>query len=128
LIVGVGTDIACIPRFAAAWTRHGRRLARHVLAPRERAKLEALAEASRARFLARRWAAKEAFAKAMGSGLAHGLHASLIAVVHDGAGAPALAFEGSAAGCVDARGPLRSHLSISDDGDYALAFVVLESC
>jgi len=128
LITGVGTDLASIPRFAAAWRRHGGRLARHVLAPRERSELAALSEAARARFMARRWAAKEAFAKAMGTGLARGLHASLIAIVHDDAGAPAFAFEGISADCVAARGPLRCHLSISDDGDYALAFVVLESC
>jgi holo-[acyl-carrier protein] synthase len=128
LIAGVGTDITSIPRFAAAWQRHGVRLSQHVLAPREQAELQMLGEPARARFIARRWAAKEALAKALGTGLARGLHARLIAVTHDDAGAPGFSLEGSAAECLAARGLLRSHLSISDDGDYALAFVVLESC
>jgi holo-[acyl-carrier protein] synthase len=127
VILGVGTDLASVPRLARAWQRQPARLPAHILAPAEREEFQALREPERARFLARRWAAKEALVKALGHGFGRGLHARDIGVTHDGAGAPAFALAAGAAGRLRALGDPRMHLSLSDDGDYALAFVVLEA-
>jgi len=126
LILGVGTDLASVRRLARAWQRQPVRLPLHILSPGEQQEFHVLRASAQARFLARRWAAKEALAKALGSGFGRGLYARDIAVTHDLAGAPAFTFTAGAAVRLAALGDPRLHLSLSDDGDYALAFVVLE--
>lgn len=127
MILGVGVDLASVSRLARAWLRQPERLPLHILAPMERQELHALRAPARARFLARRWAAKEALVKALGSGFGRGLYARDIRITHDEAGAPAFALSAVAARRLAELGDPRLHLSLSDDGDYALAFVVLEA-
>lgn len=123
MIVGVGTDIVAIARMQALWERHGERAADKILSPDERDACAAHAEP--ARLLAKRFAAKEALGKAAGSGLRAPLLMPDIGVVHDSLGKPAFVLYGSAATLFAERG-WQTHLSISDEQDYAVAFVVLE--
>lgn len=124
MIIGIGTDIARIARFAAASERHGPRFAARILGPDERAALEQAVQP--AAWLAKRFAAKEAFLKALGTGLRCGMRWSEIEVINDPLGCPRLILSGVAARLAVERGVTRSHLSLSDESDMAVAFVVLE--
>lgn len=124
MIIGIGADIVEAQRLAAALERHGDRLAERVLSAEE---LDAFrAHAGCPGFLARRFAAKEAAAKALGTGI--GRHAGFreLVVTRQSHGAPGLVFRGAARETALARGVERAHVSISDDGGMAAAFVVLE--
>ena len=123
MIVGVGADIARVSRIERAMRRHGRRFAERILDPAER--LECRDDPQAARFLARRFAAKEAAAKAFGVGIGAELGWRDIAVAHHDGGRPALAFSTGAEALRRRLGVGAAHLSLADDGDYALAFVVL---
>jgi holo-[acyl-carrier protein] synthase len=124
MIVGVGTDLVSVARLAEVVARQGERFLERVLAPEERAFWPTLAE-GQARFLARRWAAKEAFAKAYGTGIRGEVALNAIIIGHDDLGKPVLAYSPPLAKQMFAR-RLRAHLSVSDEHDYALAFVVIE--
>lgn len=123
MIAGVGTDIAAVARLAGLWERHGERALEKVLAPAERADFASASDPGR--FLAKRFAAKEAFAKALGTGVVAPATLPNIAVVHDALGKPAFAFAPELAALLQSRS-LVAHLSISDEREYAVAFVVLE--
>ena len=123
MIHGIGTDIVSVARMAGLWQRHGVRAVNKLLAPEERE--ACLASADPVRFLAKRFAAKEAFAKALGTGVRAPAVLTAIAIGHDPAGRPYLTFAGELAALLAGRG-LLAHLSISDEQDHALAFVVLE--
>lgn len=125
MIVGVGTDLVSVARLDDVVARQGERFLERVLAPEERANLPELPE-GRARFVARRWAAKEAFAKAYGTGIRGEVALGAIVVSHDALGKPVLSYSDALASRMRQRG-WRAHLSISDEHDYALAFVVIES-
>lgn len=123
MIHGVGTDIAAVARLQKLWARHGHRALQRLLAPGEHADFAAAGD--KGRFLAKRFAAKEAFAKALGTGLREPAVLTAIAVRHDELGKPALDFRGELAETLRVSG-LKAHLSISDEADYAIAFVILE--
>jgi holo-[acyl-carrier protein] synthase len=78
-------------------------------------------------FLAKRWAAKEAFSKALGTGIRPPVTLAGIRVVSSELGRPGLEFDDAIAECLVARGIDKVHLSLSDERESALAFVVLES-
>lgn len=122
-IAGIGTDLVEIARLASALERHGERFGDRILGPEERA--EWRQGGCSARFLAKRFAAKEAAAKALGTGFRNGVRFADIQVVHDALGKPYLKFAAVAAARAAALGVLRSELSISDERAYALAFVIL---
>ena len=123
MIHGVGTDIADVGRFRAALARHGERFAERVLAADERPGWAAAAD--KARFLAKRFAAKEAFGKALGTGVRAPATLHALRVTHDELGKPAFAYAPELAAHLDSL-RLRAHLSVSDELAYALAFVVIE--
>lgn len=123
MIHGVGTDIVAVARLAEMVERHGERALDKVLAPEERDECRACAD--RARFLAKRFAAKEALAKALGTGVRAPVLLTAIAVAHDEHGKPEFRY-GTELDAFLARQGLRAHLSISDERDYAVAFVVVE--
>jgi len=81
--------------------------------------------ADKGRFLAKRFAAKEAFSKALGTGIRPPAVLSAIAVSHDELGKPTLDFCGQLAEMIKNQG-LTAHLSLSDEADYAIAYVILE--
>jgi holo-[acyl-carrier protein] synthase len=123
VIFGIGTDIVRVARIAGSLERHGARFAERILTDEE---LAEFARASRpAHFLAKRFAAKEAAAKALGTGFSGGLSLRHIGVVHDARGRPGLRFSGEAARLAEEFGIGEMHLSLSDEQEYALAFVTL---
>lgn len=123
MIHGIGTDIAAVARLRSLWERHGERALEKILAPSERKDFESAPD--KGRFLAKRFAAKEAFSKALGTGVRPPATLPNIAVVHDEAGKPAFAYGDELAALVAGRG-LAAHLSISDEAEYAVAYVILE--
>ena len=129
MILGIGTDLAHIDRIAAALAR-SQRFAARVFTPAEQALAEAR-PALRAATLAKRWAAKEACAKALGTGFRGGMAFTDIEVVNNALGAPALVLHGVAAARLAALTPAgheaRLHLSLCDDIPFAQAFVVIEA-
>ncbi|MDD3609676.1 MAG: holo-ACP synthase [Halothiobacillaceae bacterium] len=122
-VIGIGTDIVEVDRLARALDRFGLALPQRILAECEYAEfLEALHPE---RFLAKRFAAKEATVKALGTGFRNGLALRQIAVGHDNSGRPRLLFF-DAAQAISARlGLTAAHLSLSDERHYAVAHVLL---
>ncbi len=125
MIFGIGTDIVRVERIERILEQRGERFARRILTEREYADLRQ-AHAP-AHFLARRFAAKEAAAKAMGTGFRKGLHLHHIGVGHDGNGRPLLEFDGYAAEFMRDHGIRSAHLSLADEREYAVAFVTLST-
>lgn len=123
MIYGIGTDIVHVSRLGEVYARHGERLLEKLLAPGEREDFSRAADG--ARFLAKRFAVKEAFGKALGTGVRAPATLPAIAVGHDALGKPILEFGPELQAEMDRRG-LVAHLSISDERDVAVAFVVLE--
>lgn len=123
MIFGIGTDICAVARMAGAYRRHGERFAQRILTAIEQADFER--SASRERLLAKRFAAKEAFAKAFGTGIRDQVGLRSVGVGHDAHGKPMLEFAPPLAQLMQEK-RLRAHLSISDEQDYAVAFVVIE--
>ncbi|MFN3885240.1 MAG: holo-ACP synthase [Rhodocyclaceae bacterium] len=123
MIHGVGTDLVAIGRMQALWQRHGERAIDRLLAPEERD--ECRASRDPGRFLAKRFAAKEALGKALGTGIRSPVLLTAIAVRHDALGKPFFSFGAELAQWIAARG-LVCHLSLSDEAGHALAFVVVE--
>jgi holo-[acyl-carrier protein] synthase len=124
MIFGIGADLVRIERMARVIERHGERFARRILTASERAEFAAAADP--AAFLAKRFAAKEAVAKALGTGLVDGLVLREIGVGHDVRGKPIIVLGDIAKGIWERQGAGAGHLSLSDDQGYALAFVVIE--
>ena len=123
MIHGIGTDIVAVARLAGLYERHGERGLDKLLAAEERA--ECLASPARDRFLAKRFAAKEALGKALGTGLRAPVLLTAIAIGHDALGKPVFRFAPELDAHMAALG-LRAHLSLSDERDYVVAFVVVE--
>ena len=123
MIFGIGTDIAAVARLGKLFERHGERALQKLLAPAERQEFAATRDP--ARFLAKRFAAKEAFAKALGTGVRPPAILPAIAVTHDELGKPKFICYGQLSKMLENLG-LTAHLSISDEADYAIAYVILE--
>lgn len=123
MIYGIGTDIVAVKRLQGMWDRHGEKALEKLLAPQEIA--EFTQAANKGRFLAKRFAAKEAFSKALGTGVRPPAVLPAIAVSHDELGKPILIFSGQLAEMIETQG-LKAHLSLSDEADYAIAYVILE--
>jgi holo-[acyl-carrier protein] synthase len=127
MIAGIGVDIAAVGRFRA-WQKN-RRLIERFFHADECAAYNALCaaqgEAALGQFLAGRFAAKEAFGKALGTGM-RGLNLADICVLNNELGKPEMKLFGGAAHKLEKSGARRVHVSLSHDGDYAIAFVVLE--
>jgi holo-[acyl-carrier protein] synthase len=126
MIYGTGVDIAAVSRLAALYARHGEMGMDRILSAAEQEDFLRVSEDNRGRFLARRWAAKEAFGKALGVGIGPPATLTAIGVAHDDLGKPCLVFSPELQARMTELG-LRAHLSISDESRYAVAFVVLET-
>jgi holo-[acyl-carrier protein] synthase len=123
MIYGVGTDLVAIVRLKEMWQRHGERALEKLLAPEEHADCRVSVDPGR--FLAKRFAAKEALGKALGTGIRAPVLLPSMAVVHDALGKPGFRFADVLANWIVDR-KLVCHLSLSDEADYAQAFVVVE--
>ncbi|WP_341678574.1 holo-ACP synthase [Niveibacterium sp. SC-1] len=124
MIVGVGTDLVAIARVRASLERHGDAFAERILAPAEFVEYATVHD--KARLVAKRFAAKEAFAKAFGTGLRAPATLHAIAVGHDALGKPLFQFDDALATAMRERG-WRAHLSISDEKENVVAFAVIEA-
>ena len=123
MIHGIGTDIVRVERLRTALARHGERFALRIHAATE---VEAWrAHRDPARFLAKRFAAKEAFGKALGTGVAVPATLHAVAVCHDARGKPGYVYDERLAVYMRENG-LRAHLSISDEDDMVVAFALIE--
>ncbi|MDR1888156.1 MAG: holo-ACP synthase [Zoogloeaceae bacterium] len=126
MLFGIGTDIIAIERLERLYRRHGDAALEKLLAPTERPEFARLTPAGQGRFLAKRWAAKEALGKALGTGLRPPAVPTAIAVAHDDLGKPCFIVDTALQSRFDALGIRQAQLSISDETSYAVAFVVLE--
>jgi holo-[acyl-carrier protein] synthase len=124
MILGIGTDLARVERFERARLRHGERFAQRLLGDDELAQFHE--RGAPAAFLAKRFAAKEAFVKALGTGLRRGMCWTEVQVHNDALGRPSLRLSGRAQELAEATGVKVLHLSLSDEAEMAVAFVVLE--
>lgn len=124
MIHGIGTDIVEVSRIEDSLARFGDAFAERILTQQE---WSSFTEShTKARFLAKRFAAKEAFAKALGTGLRAPATFQNIGITHDDLGKPVLDLAPELQAYLDARGISGQHLSISDEKALAAAFVVLE--
>jgi holo-[acyl-carrier protein] synthase len=130
MIIGIGSDLCNIERIQASIDRFGDRFEARVFTDVERAKA-ASRPFTKAGTLAKRFAAKEAFSKAVGTGFKRGVFMRDIGVVNGKSGAPTLALTGGALARLDAITPeghaARIHLTLTDDHPWAQAFVVIEA-
>lgn len=131
MIIGLGSDICDIRRIEAVIARHGERFLKRVFTTAERAKAERRTERIRAATYAKRFAAKEAAAKALGTGFSHGVFMSDIGVVNLSTGQPALRLTGGAARRLDAITPAgmgsQVSLTLTDEHPYAQALVIISA-
>ena len=126
MILGIGTDVVSIERIAGVLERHGERFLNRVLTLEERARYARTSDRAKASHLAKRWAAKEAFSKAIGTGIHPPFHWRAIGVGRDPMGKPLVVPSPDMAAHLESLGVTRAHLSLTDDAGVAVAFVVLE--
>lgn len=124
MIVGLGIDIVEHQRIARIHERYGDKFARRILDEKEM--LEYQRSSSRVRLLAKRFAAKEAASKALGTGISRGITLTSLCVRHDDNGRPLLELSAAAKAYADKLGVVARWLSISDEQNYSVAIVVLE--
>lgn len=128
MIYGIGTDIIQISRIEEALARHGERFAEKVLGPQELEKYrhrKAKVAVRGLRFLATRFAAKEAFSKAIGIGLRMPMTWRALQTLNDPSGKPIVVASGALQQFMIEHG-LSAQVSITDEADYAIAFVIVE--
>ena len=124
MIAGIGTDVVAIGRIRASLDRHGAAFAERILAASEMVEYAQVHD--QARFLAKRFAAKEAFSKAFGTGIRAPATFHAIAVGHDELGKPFFVLGEVLAAEMEHRG-WKSHLSISDEKETVVAFALIET-
>jgi holo-[acyl-carrier protein] synthase len=123
MIFGIGTDIVRVARMQKNIERYGEKFAERILTTAELEEFRK--EIRQAHFLAKRFAAKEAAAKAMGTGFRDGLMLHHIGVTHDAAGKPMLVFTDEAEAFIRQHGIRNVQVSLADEEDHAVAFVTL---
>lgn len=123
MIIGIGTDLVHIPRMQSLLDKHGDKIAARILSEREFAEFKL--QLKPAAFLAKRFAAKEAAAKALGTGFRDGLSLRHIVVSNNQLGKPGLKFEAAGQTLTEQLNIGRTLLSLSDDHEYASAYVIL---
>lgn len=124
MIVGLGIDLVEIPRIQAIHARHGERFAKRILTDAEAAYVFQHRDPS-AR-LAGRWAAKEAALKALGTGLAEGIHWRDVEILPDERGKPGLILHGKARERAEELRATVFHVTITHSDGLAMAQVILE--
>lgn len=124
-VVGIGTDIVEVSRIREMNEMAKARLAKRVLTPRELTHYQSINQADQ--YLAKRWAAKEAAAKALGSGIADGVSFQHFDIISLPSGQPQLQLSARALEVASSLGANSWHISIADERKYATAFVVLSA-
>lgn len=130
MILGIGVDICAIARIERALTRHGEAFLQRVFTLEEQSYIASLGPVARAGACAKRWAAKEACAKALGTGFAEGVQMQDISIGRNEKGAPSISLSGKAAVFLQQRIPegYRAEIlvSLSDDAPLAMAQVLIQ--
>ena len=130
MIIGIGSDLCNIQRIERSMERFGDRFLNRVFTDIEKAKAKSRPHTA-AGTLAKRFAAKEAFSKAVGTGFKRGVFMKDIGVVNRASGAPTLKLTGGASARLDALTPeghaVEVHLTLTDEYPWAQAFVILEA-
>jgi len=124
MILGIGTDLCEIRRIEQALERFGERFARRILVESELAVFQR--RRLKAAYLAKRFAAKEAFSKALGTGIHFPVNWHNVWVVNDRSGKPILEFSKPLAELLERRGIEKVHVSLTDEIGMACAFVIAE--
>ena len=124
MIIGIGLDIVEIDRIQGIYDQYGHAFAKRILCENEFEDYEK--QKMPARFIARRFAAKEAVAKALGTGFSAGIAMHMICVAHDDSGRPIIKLYDKAKDRADSLGVENLLISISDERHYATAFAVIE--
>ena len=124
MIVGIGTDVVSIERIAGVLERHGERFVNRILTADERKRFDRTK--AKASHLAKRWAAKEAFSKAIGTGIHAPFTWKSIGLGRDPKGKPLVVPSPEMAKHLKKLGVTGAHVSLTDDAGVAVAFVVLE--
>lgn len=124
-IIGIGTDLVKISRVKKIHKKFSKNFADRILHKNEKRIYRELK--APATYLAKRFAAKEALAKALGTGIAHGVTFQEIETVNDENGQPSVTLHGETLKVADELGVKRIFLSLTDEDKYAVAYVVLEA-
>lgn len=125
MILGIGTDILAVSRMVAALDRRGTALGDRLLHPLE---LQLWQEHQQsASWLAKRFAAKEALLKALGTGLRTGISWHDMIILPDELGRPEVTWQGEAAARLEKLGKCRTLVTLSDEQQYVVAFAVIEA-
>ncbi len=123
MIFGIGIDVLKMERIEQVFAKHGERFVTHLLMPAERGQLERTARP--ARFLAMRFAAKEAIVKAMGTGFAHGVWIRDVGIVQNAWGRPEVVYSDRGAKVRDELGIGAGHVTLTDEAGLVVAVAVL---
>lgn len=123
MIFGIGVDVLKVDRIERVYQKHGDRFLNHLLMPEERALLDRTARP--VRFLAMRFAAKEAIVKAMGTGFAHGVWIRDVGVVPNAWGKPEVVYSSRGAAVRDGLGIGEGHVTLTDEAGLVVAVAVL---
>jgi holo-[acyl-carrier protein] synthase len=124
MIHGIGIDMVAVSRMQDNINRYGDRFASKILSDHELK--EYVSVSSPAHYLAKRFAAKEALTKALGTGFRNGISLKNISIHHETSGQPGIICDGETKEIMSTIGIVTCHLSLSDEKDYACACVVLE--
>ena len=125
MIFGIGTDIVEISRIEATWERFGEHFAQRILMDEEMDLFKR--SKRRARFLAMRFAGKEAAVKAMGTGFAHGVWMRDVGITSNDWGRPLIIWSERGRKVCEDLGIGNGHVSLTDDAGLVMAFVVVET-
>ena len=125
MIVGIGTDIIETSRILSLLKKHDESFAKRILSEQE---LEIYQRQTiKEKFIAKKWAAKEAVSKALGTGFTQGVSFTDMTIEHTEEGKPLIVLTGKTKQVADKLGITKWSISISDEKHYALAFVIAES-
>lgn len=127
MILGMGTDIISNERIASALSRHGEKFTKRLFSEKENKYFRELSRKRAEQSIGGAFAAKEAFAKALGKGFRHGVSFSDIEVVRDSLGKPFIKLSGKTGDFFRQTKARRIHLSISHEESHSLAVVIIES-
>ena len=124
MIFGIGTDIVDVTRIKKMKSIDS--FAKKILGDNEYLKFSKLSESKKVFFIAKQFAGKEAFAKAIGTGISGDVNFKTIEILRNNDGKPMFKFAEKTQLLIDNLGIAHSHVSLSDEKEYALAFVILE--
>lgn len=124
MIYGIGIDIVAVKRMQGNIEKYKEQFARKILGDKEMN--EYSNSLNSASYLAKRFAAKEALVKALGTGFRNGIYFKDIQIEHSRGGKPEFHYYGKVLDLISSNGILTSHLSLADEQEYACACVILE--